>query len=258
MRDVTDWVSMCVGFDAGVAFVPAGVKIAVFPRLRFDSEGLVHVSVGGKAPLYVSNFKYGDQSAHISARLGKRFQDLVWEEEPESTKNCSHVSREMLEAALESFIGESLQTPLPNELNQRSYITELNFPLIRKGPSLERFYEGPQQRKIVVKSFSNFVFNEKDNSFSFDIDFTGFIDLHRLIDDLGMKMNTFATVEKLVSTKYMGITAENALKRYQLSLNEVRRSISKNENSYKRIVAEMNLKGRDISTKFNSPFQMVC
>lgn len=257
IKDVADWVSLCVGFDAGAAFNPAGVKIAVFPRLRFNVEGLVHVAVGPKAPLLLSNFKYGEHSAHVTGRLGHRSPDLVWEEEPQTNKDCNHVTSEMFKSTLQTFIGEKTQVPIPLELVDRSYITELIIHRQRRGPTVTSFYEGTQPRKIEIKSFSNVVFREEDKSFAFDIHFSKFICMHRFIDDIGIKLNTFATADRIISTKFYEMRAEQGLKGYELSLNEVRRAMSKNAETYNRIVEELNQNVRHINTKMKNPWQMI-
>ena len=255
-RDVVDWITLGINFDVGVSLFQSGIKIASFPRLRITDEGLMHVSVGNKAPLILSNFKFGEHKCHVSGRLGHRYPVLVRQENSQETKDCSHVNQGSFQDALKSFVGDELQVRIPLEENMRSYLTELNRPKRIEVDRSKTFYEGTPPTKITVKNFDNISFNEEDKTFSFDVSFEGFLCLYRLVDDLGLKLQTFASPDRVISTQLFDIRAEDALRGYQLYFNEIQRSISKNEEKYKQILDVVNSRGRDIRTKMNCPWQM--
>lgn len=264
--DVLDWIKYTINWDlwdtAQLNTGGLGVKVSGAPSLmRKPMEGLMIFGLG-KDNLHLSNIKYGDFVYRVEGRLGARHPDVLRGgagiEDPwqcRLDRPASHVTKEDFFSYVQSMSQkEFIQVRIPLEPEERSFFTELN----RSSPSWKNrntiFYEGTQPSRVIVHDISDVSFNEETKSFTFLIEATGSICIFRFVDDLGLKLDTFATIDKVVLQEIQGVTVDTALRKHSLYLNDILSSISKHRQQFNDLTDELQLRGRPIKLRFKCPW----
>jgi len=167
---------------------------------------------------------------------------------------ASHVTKEDFFSYIQSVSEKDLiQVRIPLEPRERSFFTELNrSPLWENRNTV--FYEGTQPSRVTIHDIRDVFFNEETKSFTFLIEATGSICIFRFIDDLGLKLDTFSTIDKVVLQEIQGITVDTALRKHSLYLNDILSSISKHRQQFNDFTDELQLRGRPIKLRFKCPW----
>lgn len=120
--------------------------------------------------------------------------------------------------------------------------------------SANKFYEGQQPYLVKI----NWISKPKlinDGTFSFKVNYNNKMCIDRLVDDIGHKLGTNATI---IDCKYTSfgdlITVNDCLMSHQLYLDEIVQKIQRHKLSYRFMVQKCNETGRNTSLIFRSPW----
>lgn len=135
---------------------------------------------------------------------------------------------------MNSYSGEMAQVRIPLEPEQREQVTEKNKSISTVVRGI--FYEGTQPHLVNLISIRNL--NCDFPHFQFDLTVRGSFCVHRFVDDVGLKLGTFARVNLLDLIRFGDITVDDCLQKHQLYSEEIRQCLKKSRKKYKSIRLE--------------------
>jgi hypothetical protein len=213
----------------------------------------------------VSTLKKAHRRYHICAQLGHRsllLDNIIERSKPFGEHFTDHasiifsiypftdsVTCDKVRDALNSRIGQSNQVRFPLESVIRERVTAMNDrpeKIIRGN-----FYEGTQPRMVNLFSLSNFKCTLP--YFEFDMVTCGNFCVHRLVDDVGMQLGTFACIDQLVLEKIDNLSVDDCLHEHQLYSEEILNGIRRYRRKYAAIIRNCD-DGGDGSVKHISPW----
>lgn len=142
------------------------------------------------------------------------------------------------------------QVRVPLERAIRDRVTERNKV---KVPTRGVFYEGTQPRLVTVASVDNMTWNVPH--FAFDLDASAKLCVHRFVDDIGLKVGTFACIDRLILNKYMDMTVKDCLPQYELYTEAIICKLKTCAGQYEDLISRCaELRGEKETVKHQSPW----
>jgi len=181
------------------------------------AEGVLVLGVGSGTKL-MNDYLSGSKGYRASALLGTAMDTLDSTGNVTRTMDCSHVTKEMLDAALPQFRGDILQMPPMFSALKRN--GKKLYELAREGIEVER-----ESRPVTVYSLET-----GDCAlphFDLHVECSGGFYVRSLIDDLSVAVAGAGHMTALVRTKQGSFTVEDSLREDKWDFDEICKHIVK-------------------------------
>jgi tRNA pseudouridine55 synthase len=184
------------------------------------ASGLLIIGIGREATKEITRLLKLDKSYEVTALLGKRYDSFDITGTLLEEKSTASVKQEMIERALNSFLGPQKQVPpMFSALKHKG--TPL-YTLARRAIEVER-----TPRKIVIKQILFFAWQNPRLTFTVTCSSGTYV--RALVDDLGKKLGVGAAVTELRRTRIGPFSIDEAVPLQALNKESLEKELIQKE-----------------------------